>query len=1337
MKIIYTILFLFLCQPFLAQQESPNYLVDFITVKDGLSHNYATSLVSDQFNLKWVGTENGITKYNGYDFEYIKPSEKYEGLKNENIEVLFVDADSNLWIGTKSGGLSYFNIQENTLISYNDIIDTEIIGDLRITALNQDEEGNIWIGTWRKGVFVLNYREAQLMQHYNYRSPIYSIKKDKEGQMWFSSNKTVFRYTLGSKALKRIEFDYFISDILPDESRNTIWISVSSTKTDVLYAYNQDTDALSSISTSIFSNFSKKLHLDRLNRIWVGTWGKGVYRSNEDLSSFSKVELINESTRQIEGNYSTILHIHEDKNNVIWLTTASGGVVKLIESNGFQNMASSLKNTDLKAKLNCTSIYKNKDYLFVGTLFSGLYYGKNEEELVQLEAIGDVKINHLYAHEDQLFIGTADGFYVFDLARGELVFSQKKTKKVTAFLVQDGFIYIGTQQDGIMKVALNQLDMYKAYAFFDEEESEKSGLKSNRITAIKSDANKHIWVSTYNGLHLYDEAKDEFIHHEQFIDEPISISIINSLELKGSLVWLSTPNGLLKLNYKNNQLQFHEIIGKKEGLNSDFICAATFDNNLNLWISTHTEIVKYNKADQTLTSYGENNGVKTSLFNNNVAFNEANETLFFGGIDNITYFNPTSIRDFNVIPEVVFTGLRIKNEQIEFGQEQKNINKNINYANNIQLDYKDDFFSIRFVANDFLEKLNIKYRYKLEGYQDEWVELQDVNEINFAGLLPGNYTLNVQASRDRQNWSKASVLNIELEGSPWKSTFAILMYILILSLLLAYFLWLNNYRLKLKNKLEIAKLNEQKKIEITEAKLNFFTNISHEFRTPLTLIISPLKELLENESFSPKVSKTLSYIDKNTTRLLTLINQLLDFRKAEYGLLKLKVSYGNFVRFSKEVHLYFKEAAKEKNIRYKFKTKQSEIRFPFDRNKLEIVLCNLLSNAIKYTPKNGEITMEIDQDENHCIIKISDTGIGIKSKDVDKIFDRFFQIESANTASMIGSGIGLTFSKKIVELHHGSILVKSKPSKGTTFTVLLATNPEIYKGEIDESFMTTDNIEGYNTKELSEKPKNLNLESKQKHQILIIDDNAEILSYLYDVLIDDYDVIQAENGIKGLDKALEEVPDLIISDVMMPEKDGISLCKDLKTNINTSHIPVILLTARTSTVYEIDGLKNGADDYVTKPFNAKVIKARISSLLENREKLRAHFQNKIRFEPTAVEIEQDTDTENSFIQKAMQLVEQNMDNEAFGIDDMVNELNMSRSSLFRKIKSLTGLSLSAFIRSVRLKKAALIILTEEDISLKEVAFQVGFNTYKYFKTSFQKQFDCLPSQYKEQTKKHS
>lgn len=1312
------------------QQEENNLVIDFITVKEGLSHNYVTSVVSDSVNIKWIGTENGITKYNGYDFEYIKPSETYNELFNENIETLFIDDESNIWVGTKSGGVSYIDIVKNRTVSLNHLIDVDKKSDLRIISISQDSEGYIWLGTQKNGVYVIDFKNNKMINHYNYRNQIYSIKRDFNDNMWFGSGYNLYQKSKNSNQLKKIGINGFISDIIDDKHRNKLWVSVTGKK-DVVFGIDLNTFEKEKLKTGVESEFSKKLSIDASNRLWIGTWGNGVHRSSSDLSKFEKINLVEKSPDKIEGNYHTILSVYHDINNVTWLGTTSGGLVKIVEASGFENLASKNKNAEILNNLNATAIHQSDNLFFIGTLFSGVYYGEELIDLKKIESLENEKINTFYQHEDILYIGYRKGLQIFDLSKKKVIYQSNKINKVTAFLRKGEELWIGTQQNGIIATHADSISNESQYKVYSKEQKGNFFLESNRITNILESHTGQIWASSYNGLFLFDEKNKDFKHHTELMNKKLPSVIINSLTLKGNYVWLSTPNGLVKLNYKEEALELEKVIGKKDGLNSDFICASAFDDNLNLWIATHTEIVNYNDIDKTMTIYDASNGVATSLFNNNSVFNYNNERIYFGGIDNITFFNPSAIKKLKSKPEVVFTGLRVKNESIRYSPDNRFLDRELNYAEKINLTYKDDYFSIRFVNNDYLGKFNTYYRYKLKGYQNDWINLQSNNEINFAGLSPGEYTLYVEASKDEQNWSNPKSIDIRISGSPWKSPFAIISYVIILLTITGYFMWLNNHRLKLKNRLEIAQLDEKKKIELTEAKLNFFTNISHEFRTPLTLIMSPLKELIQNEKPNTKAHRHLSLIDKNANRLLNLINQLLDFRKADYGLLKLNVAQGNFVHFTKEVYLYFKEAAESKKIDYTFSSKERQIEFPFDRNKMEIVLCNLISNALKYTNAGGKIDINIKTEDEYCVIKISDTGLGMNAKYLDKIFDRFFQIETADTAKMVGSGIGLTFSKRIVELHHGDIHVKSKPNKGTSFIVRLAMDESLFEGSYDKTFKKSDDIAVYpqivnNTTSLQVK--------KEKNSILIIDDNTEILSYLDDILSEEYQVIRAENGKIGLEKAISKSPDLIVSDVMMPIMDGIELCKILKTDIKTSHIPIILLTARTSTVYEIEGLEKGADDYITKPFDAKIIKARIASLIENREKLKSYFLNKIRFEPTQTEIEESQDRENSFIQKAIQLVEENIDNEEFGIEQMIDQLNMSRSSLFRKIKSLTGLSITAFIRSIRLKKAAHLILTDDEMSMKEISYQVGFNTYKYFKNSFKKQYNCLPTEYKEMSR---
>ncbi len=1312
--------------------EENNIVVDFITVKEGLSHNYVTSVVSDGVNIKWIGTENGITKYNGYDFEYIKPSEDYLELYNENIETLFSDDDSNIWIGTKSGGVSYINVLENKTKSFNHLINIEKNTDLRVISIAQDTQGHIWVGTRKNGVFVIDFKNDKLISHYNYRDYIYTIKRDFNGGMWFTSGNNLYHKPKDANQLKKIGLEGYISDIVVDEHRNKLWASLTGEK-DVLFGVDLTSFEKEKFKTGVRSTFSKRLSIDASDRIWIGTWGNGVHRSNADLSSFEKIDLIEKNPEKIEGNYHTILSIYHDTNNVTWLGTASGGVVKLTEANGFENLASTIENNNILENLNVTTIHETEHQFFLGTLFSGVFHGKDLKSLQPLESLSNEKINTFYQHENLLYIGYRNGIQIYDLSLEKIIYENQSFNKVTSLYIKDEDLWVGTQQDGIIVVPQAQFENENDFIQFNKDKDENFFLESNRITSIKESHTGQLWVSSYNGLFRFDEKENDIKHHSELMSGNLPSVIINSLTLKGNYLWLSTPNGLVKLNYKDEELNFEQVIGKKDGLNSDFICGSTFDDNLNLWIATHTEIVNYNDIDKSMIIYDSSNGVATSLFNNNSVFNFNNERIYFGGIDNVTFFNPSSVTKIKSNPEVVFTGLRVKNELIRYTPDNRFLDKELNYASKINLSHKDDFFSIRFVNNDYLGKFNTYFRYKLDGYQNNWIHLQSNNEINFAGLSPGEYTLYVQTSKDEQNWSESKSIDIFIKGSPWKSTLAISIYALLLFSIIAYFVWLNNHRLKLKNKLEISQLDEKKKMELTEAKLNFFTNISHEFRTPLTLIMSPLKELIQRERQNTKAFKHLTHIEKNANRLLDLINQLLDFRKADYGLLKLNVAKGNFVNFAREVHLYFKEAAKKKNINYTFSSENEQIDFPFDRNKMEIVLCNLISNALKYSHAGGDVNIHIKKVNGFCEISVSDSGVGMNAKYLDKIFDRFFQIETADTAKMIGSGIGLTFSKRIIELHHGEIHVKSKPQKGTQFTVSLAMEPSLYDGLLDTSFKKSDDISIY--PQPQDQHSNLKLENKPS--ILIVDDNADILSFITDILSDHYEIIQAENGKEGLQKALSKSPDLIVSDVMMPIMDGIELCKTLKTDLKTSHIPIILLTARTSTVYEIEGLENGADDYVTKPFDANVIKARIATLLENRQKLQSYFLNKIRFEPTPDEIDKSQDRENSFIQKAIQLVEDNLENEEFGIDLMIEELNMSRSSLFRKIKSLTGLSITAFIRSIRLKKAAHLILTDDELNMKEVAFQVGFNTYKYFKNSFKKQYNCLPTDYREKSKKMS
>ena len=1311
-----------------SQEFNQEYLIDYLSTKEGLPHNYVSKVVSDSLNIKWIASENGLIKYDGVNFTTIKPGPDYPGLKNENIETLFIDKKNNLWIGTKSGGISQFRLESGKLINYNKILIGEDDVPLRIRAINEDDNGNIWIGTSENGLFVLGDENKKLKKHYPFKQ-VLSILKDGHGNMWFGSENLLKKYDPSEDRILTFSLKddiSFITDIIEDKKRNCLWISSESSniQTDKkIIKFNFDDQKIQKISTGIETYFFSTLFLDDTNKLWIGTWGKGLYRSDNNLK-FEKLDLVYPPGDKKTINYDIVLDIHKDKNDVIWISSNFGGIVKLTQGKGFKNLDASLQNQVLKNNLVIHSIYKNKDELLLGTLRNGLFIGDDFTDFKQVDFIGDTKVFSIFKSEDFYFVGTTNSCFILDENYNKI--ASINIPKATAYLRESkDLMWIGTQQEGLMLINTSDIHnpvVVKQYTY----KSKKNPLGSNRITSIIKDSENNFWIATYNGIFLYDQVNETFLPQRQL--KNLLPAIINTIYIDNNYLWLGTPDGLYQLNYKNKKLKILNKISVEDGLSNDFICGITSYKN-NLWFTTTTNLIRFDVKNNSFLEFDQYDGIYTSQFNIRSFFKDSLSNIYAGGSDNVTYFDPNKFEPDTILKSnIIFTDLRVNNKLITTSNNEKDdgvtLKKNFSYLNNIDFTYKEKSFTIGFTNSNFANKAQ-SYRYKLKGYQDEWINLKSPNEVHFVGLPPGNYNLLISSSNDFQNWTPPKSLHINIQYAPWSSPWAFLGYLLIFCAVVLSFFFILLKQSKLRNKLK-------KEHELSEAKFTFFTNISHEFRTPLTLITGPIKDLISIKGLKTEITEKLITVDKNATRLLNLINQLLDFRKAEYGLLKLSASDGNFVRFTEELFLYFKEQASIKNIKYEYLKTQESIIFPFDRNKMEIVLSNLISNAFKYTNKGGFIKLKIEELDDNCILRLQDSGIGMSKEFENKIFDPFYQIQTTNTSNIIGSGIGLSFTKKIVELHHGSIEVNSKLNQGTEFIIKFPLNINYRRSDLDVNIRNTDQIEIYEKLDLKNiSLKNLKI-SQKENTVLIIDDNIEIRNYLKQFLSPLYNILEAENGKEGVDIASKEKCDLILCDIMMPIMDGLTACKILKSNIATSHIPVVLLTARSSNMYEIKGLKTGADDFITKPFDPQVVKARIATVLQNRSKIREYFQNKIRFEPVVSEIEKD-DSESKFILKVITAIDKNLLNEDFGIENLTDICCMSQSTLYRKIKSLTGLSLTGFIRSIRLKKAAEIILTE-NIKMSEISMRVGFNDYKYFRVSFVKQFGCLPSKYKSKMK---
>ena len=1333
-----------------------DYNIEYITTQEGLSSNYVTKVISDQFNFKWFATENGISKYNGNNntFEYIKPGEVFNNLFNENIETIFEDRDNIIWIGTKSGGISSLDPVTYESKNYNPILGISKENAFQIFSISQDEKGRIWIGTFGNGVYVIDSNQNKLIHHFRDGENVRAIFNDSFGNVWFSSRNKLNVFNIKDESIEFFNTKQ-IGDIVEDVKRNKI---LYITAIGVLKELDLKTKKINELR-KFKSQFNPTLAFDNYGKLWVGTWRYGLFVSDEKVENFKQFNLIGPNSKKLPINYSTINHIEHSKDNSTWLSIANGGVVKLTPTKPFKTLIELTSSEELVETKNIQSIFRDQDDLYIGTINSGFFKIKQNGSVRDYGFKGS-KVNVINKYKDYILVGTQNALFSIDkkniIKRVVLPVintinatntnnlysnltdrldiatfdgnssTQTLTTSITSVFVDSKEnLWIGTQQDGLFFCKKNDFVIQKFHQIIPEKLYDNS----RRITGIQEDKYGNIWVGTYNGIHLVNENK-KLVSYTKLANFSIP-NIINDI-LIDDFIWVGSSKGLYKLDYKNeeNRLFLIDLIDEGKGLNQSFINSISkAESNSELgsyWISTINEVVNYNDKNKGVIHFSDQDGFNVDMFNLGAVFNYNNEKIYFGAVDDLLELDLLKISNNSSSGELIFSNLKINNELVYPNKKFDGrvvIDKNISYLKEITLNHKEATFSIGFFNNDFKEKN--KYKYKIEGFQDQWIETGTRKTIPFTGLSSGKYKLIVASSIDNVNWDTSTELIINILPSPFLSTSAYFIYfvIILFSLYMIFRIYSNG--LKLKSSLIEIEKDKKREMDFAESKLGFFTNISHEFRTPLTLIISPLQEILSSSTLKNEVSSKLITVEKNANKLLNLINELLDFRKADHGLLKVKVAYGNFRNFSHEIFLLFTEIAKSKNIEYNFTCDQNEINLPFDRNKMEIVISNLISNAMKFTSPGGEITVSVKSSGGFCICSVKDTGIGIPVSDVDKIFDEFFMVKSKLSKQTPGTGIGLFLSKKIVELHHGKINVLSDYGVGSEFIFSINMDPQMYR-EVDLNFKKSEDLSTYEfDKNVVE---NTDLQIDSKETILIVDDNKDIRTYLASLLSGDYNILEGENGEVGKNIAISKIPDLIISDIMMPVMDGIELCSKLKKELSTSHIPIILLTARNSTLFEVSGLESGADDYITKPFKASVVKARIKSLLENRNSTRKHLLNKVRFEPV-IDPNSNEDIEISFIEKAIVLVEENIQNPNFGIEKMTDYFCMSQSTLYRKIKSLTGLSLTAFIRSVRLKKAAYLITTTET-KLTYICYEVGFNDYKYFRTSFKQQFGCLPSKYK-------
>lgn len=1332
------------CGQFIAAQELSHFSnIQHITSNEGLSQSEVTSIIQDRKGFLWIGTRGGLNRYDGNSFKTFQNEiGNPNSLINNSIEFLFEDSSGNIWIGTKSNGIAKYNPVLNSFKKFSSSMDE--LKDKNVISIIEGHDNEIWIGTRKNGLWIFDENNDSLKKVLQVNL-VSTLQKTSDNKILAGTGQWLFIFDLFQNQLDRVTLGAVSSITEDPETGNYYYASWGGG----LFKYNPESKVSTKIklfddnNSKLNSNSVHYLKIDSNRNIWVGSWGTGLYQYNINSGDYNHYSLFSNNIKGSQELYNDVLTIFEDSSGNLWFGTNGGGICKVSnkEQFGFKTFPS-LPNEPV------WSIYKDVDD-FIWTGFKGnkhIYYGKEDAEFSKIkipepfpnDPSRTVKNGVKVIFQDSnnsIWIGGNYSLYEINQKNGKYTLSQKNIQirtgngngephKITTLdQTSDGTFWIGTQQRGLRK---------SNGAGNPNNQIFESHLNNDRVSAFLEDSSGKIWIGTYTGLLLYNKESNDF---KKFIKKQTQKNTLSSdiiiclMEDSKGQIWVGTPNGL-NLMIKNGEDISFKTFQVEDGLPNNYIHSILEDNSSNIWISTNKGISKYNLEREVFYNFNYNDGLTSNNFMEGAGFSSKNGQLYFGGNYGLNSFLADSIK-FRELPKVTITGFRIAGEEIKAGESYQDriiLNKSIEHTTDIILNHDQNIFSIDYSTLNF-NSSSSNLEFMLEGNDQEWQTSNSQTRINYSNLNPGTYTFKIKPVSSSKLTSEPTSLTIKILPPFWKTGKAFLLYIFTFVALLVLYRYYINKQNELKNSLELSKVNRKREEEIAKMKTQFFTNIAHEFRTPLSLISGPVELLLNNNLSDSQRKSHLATIHYHTNRLLGLVNQLLDFRKSETGKMTLKVHEYDFSYFIKEIYLSFQELANSKNIKFDLNVPDETVQLTFDFNKLEIVFSNLLSNAFKYAKSEVNIDVEIINESN-CKITVFDDGKGMSKDMLERIFDRFYQISTTESSNLIGTGIGLSLVKNIIELHKGSVKVDSKIGKGSSFILNIPMgNAHFEKQNFIQNFKQPEDSFFYQKKNIQlDLSKDINDSSNSKGlpKMLIVDDNPEIISFTATIFKGSFSIETASNGKLGYTKAIEHIPDIIISDLMMPEMDGLEFTDRIREDKKTVHIPIIMLTARTTDAFQEKGYNSGVDIYVTKPFNPNILKAQVEGLLNSRNKLKKYFGNKINLLPT-----EDTEAvsmDQEFLNKLIKLVEDNLTNEKMGREFLAIKMSVSPSTLYRKVKAITDLDITIFIRSIRLKRAAQMIRNKED-NISGIAYQVGFNDPKYFRKCFVKQYGVNPSQF--------
>ncbi len=1260
----------------------------------------------------WFATQDGLNKYDGKTFKvYNKQFEDVTKITQSKLGKIYCDKSNQLWIVANSGKLEKYNQSTDNFEAIQNI--------KNVSTIYQDKGSNYFIGTYGNGLYHINTNTkdtTQILKSKDAKLISYAFLEGKDSILVAASNTLlkISKESLDYKSITSLSGKNINFSCLALIENNAIWVGSYSYG---LFYLDQNSNQLKLFegfeNAPLPSNLNiEALLVDKYKRLWLATYGNGVYTID-----FERKKIDNYTVQQHNPyalHYNDAVSLFEDNTGNIWVGTDGGGLSYYDEHLLKFNV---LTNNQLPRDINvdvarAICVDPNDNTIWVGTSGKGLTkMNLRANEFKTLTStnsnLNSNRVMSLKFIREDLWIGFQDnGLDIMDKNGRVRHYNGNTNPELAATAIWDIMDADGKNTwlatGGYGLVLFNKNDGVKAN--YRHVPRDSNSISSDNIRVITTGRSDHLWIGTEDkGLCLLNTNSKKIERIKNIPDKIKSLFY----DVNSDILWIGTNgSGLIKYKPSTKSIRNYTT---EDGLPNNVIYGILKDRNNNLWLSSNRGITMFNENDGELqlTNYDQYDGLQAFEFNTGAYAKDPNDVLYFGGLDGINWFRPEQLTLNQVKPKTIISGLSLFNEPVDISSAQL-------------FQHNENSLTFSFASLHFSQPELNAFKYKLEGHDKDWIEAGNNNTAYYGNLAPKNYTFKVMSSNYDGIWNTIpATFNFTIKRAWYATTIAKIFYgcfaILIGFFVYRYLRW----RWHIKTQLQLEHAETQRLKHLDEFKTRLFTNISHEFRTPLTLILGPAKNQLSQNDLSKENKEELSLIRSNAERLLNLVDQLIDLAKLETGYLKLKVEQGNISILINQLVSSFQYQIKQKKIKLKMSIAEIEKAW-YDKDVIEKIIVNLMANAIKYAPKKGYIDLTVAKQDGHMVVTILNNGSKVDPKDINQLFNRFYQINP----NADGVGIGLALVKELVSLTHGSIIANNINEDELQFTVTLP----IRKSAFETFSETIEPLEvpvEKNENSAKEKTEDEEFNPQENPIILVVEDNTQLRNYIQSMLKPNYKVLKAANGKKGLQKAINNVPDLIISDIMMPEMNGIELCNALKTNTLTSHIPFILLTAKTGETNELEGLEVGADDFITKPFNSKILLKRVENLINLSKSLQKRYTQHSVLKPKDIAI---SNLDEVFIKQIEEVLDEHLDDPEFNAQSFSKIMAMSRMQLHRKLVALTGLSTSQFLRSQRLK-SAITLLNSSDLTVSEVAYRVGFNSVSYFIKCFKEAYNTTPNNY--------